>query len=375
MTLLQSAKIFFSLLLLALLAATLVPKNLHKLKWEFSNRQFPLLKEKVPFKNDLVFSLPLHNKKAELLSKTEMVGHPADCPWFEIDGDYVGLNLDPNCEAGFEWTFPKPRAQWAPQGETLAFGFLWSREDEPDAATSVYHQLVMIGDHDNGDRAQNVQHGIFLNTEKRYLHYGSSTAGGHFRSVVIEPGEYYYVVAVLNRSTKTLRLYVNGELAGEESYQTEQFNTAYGLFLGNTYTTGTNLKGLLNQVALWSRPLDVSEVRELSALMGDRNNGRLGLFVFWLQATLVALLYFLHWRRAWRAVRRFGEGAELWVRRLGQGLLERGAAGKQGLLVWLWGRSLQNLELQDLWETGLPEESKKTMSPQERFKRFLQSQP
>ncbi|OGG99686.1 MAG: hypothetical protein A2600_07755 [Candidatus Lambdaproteobacteria bacterium RIFOXYD1_FULL_56_27] len=372
---LRFAKIFFSLLLLALLAATLVPKNVHKLEWEFSNKQFPFLKEKVLFKNDLLLSLPLHNKTTELLNKKELIGQPVKCPRFEIAGDAVGLNLDPACEAGFEWLFPQPRAELSPRGETLAFGFLWSQEDANDPTASAYHQLVMVGDHDNGDRAQNVQHGIFLNTEKKYLHYGSFLVGGHFTAVPINPGEYYYVVASIDRSTKTLRFYVNGDLAGEEPYQTEQFNNAYSLFLGNTYSTGTNIKGILNQVAMWSRPLSPGEVRELSLMMLDHNNGRLGLFVFWLQATLATLLYFLHWHRAWIVLEKAGAGAVRWVCRLGQGLLELGFKGKRGLLLWLWGRELQNLKPQDLWDAGLPEEAQAALSPQDRFKKFLRSQP
>ena len=289
--------VVFSLLLVG---ATFVPENQRKLKWEFFGTQFPLAKAGMPFGSDLLLYLPLHKRSQEILHNRTLKKAQTGCQEFEILGNYIGLGLSPDCETQYQLPFEEVRKTISPAGETLAFGFFLNPDgDQSLSPPSSYQQLVMVGDADNGDRAQNVQHGVYLNTTENYLHYGSFLAGGHFKEKQIERGKYYFVVVTINRLTKTFRFFINGELMTEEQYKEEQFKPAYSLFIGNFFKGTNNINGLINEVALWKRALEPWEAIKLTDQLTGRNKKHPTLFVWWIRVTCLLVSYFLLWRKAW----------------------------------------------------------------------------
>ena len=93
-----------------------------------------------------------------------------------------------------------------------------------------------------------------------------SSLGGYFdpKLMPVHTNTWYHVVEVCDSTTA--HIYINGKLIRSNSTNTVPFNTPYDLFIGRYVDVNTTpywLNGVLDDIRIYNRAIDSSEVREL----------------------------------------------------------------------------------------------------------------
>ena len=113
---------------------------------------------------------------------------------------------------------------------------------------------------------------IFYQDGKKNLFFSLREKSDTWAEVIttkINPLEYNVYTGVADRENKFIRLYVNGELIGQETWDGSVFRSSNKWYLGMVGSPswenihGKHLNGNIDEVRLYNRPLSADEVKEL----------------------------------------------------------------------------------------------------------------
>ncbi|MDT8445892.1 MAG: LamG-like jellyroll fold domain-containing protein [bacterium] len=286
-------KALLACLILFLIAYTLVEKQERKLWWEFAKSQDRDILSEMTASDDLIYYLPLHFGYEELVGN-HRVNHRK--PWeqcVDILGPIFGLNMALLDEPNKVWLpFTQSRKDIPSKGESFAVGFYLSSSISKgdDDVWLPLASIVEPTDH------RNPQQAFYINQRDHYIHYASFFGGLHAKHIRIEDGTYYYLVSVVDLEAQEYRLYINGQIAEKGKITQENNHSAEGLYLGAFFPGAHNIDGVINEVALWKRPLSEIEVQGVTSKVRSKNRKMHREFVWLIRVFLLLLLYFLYWK-------------------------------------------------------------------------------
>ncbi len=132
---------------------------------------------------------------------------------------------------------------------------LWVRSDDTTGDTGLIQWSSAAGS------------GVFLraNRESIYAEFYDTAGARHYfyADGVLKTGQWTHVAATYDRKTGEGRIYANGTLVKQSSLGVFTPQTTYDLYLGVRDRTATYFKGVLDEIALYRRPLLAGEIKAI----------------------------------------------------------------------------------------------------------------
>jgi len=113
--------------------------------------------------------------------------------------------------------------------------------------------------------------GIWLNGDKITFETSNGSGNWWTSNSAVSPGQWYHIVAVHNGTSDTETIYINGEFFAAQLDRTVDNPNIGDLFLANSpaYSSSYNFSGKMDDVRLYNKALNASEVSELFLTCND----------------------------------------------------------------------------------------------------------
>lgn len=166
--------------------------------------------------------------------------------------------------------------------QSISFDF-WVYLDPDDANLSGSHSYLLTNVANENDVLGGGGYGIFYedrSSEQTIKFYGVTADETYFEAVAgdnaINNADWYHVTATYNASAdgfSEARIYVNGDLKGSDHFDDEIKSTSSRFTLGDISQaeSAVNFSGSIDELAIYARALNASEVREFCTRTGTGN--------------------------------------------------------------------------------------------------------
>lgn len=97
------------------------------------------------------------------------------------------------------------------------------------------------------------------------IHYSGGGRAEFGSGVKVNVGDWYHVAATFDKDGEGMKLYVNGELKGEDAYNKESFedwNTPQNWYLAKANWGDPLFPGIIDEVRIYSRALSDNEIEQ-----------------------------------------------------------------------------------------------------------------
>lgn len=166
--------------------------------------------------------------------------------------------------------------------QSASFDF-WVYLDPDDSNLSGSHSYLLTNVANESDVLGSGGYGIFYedrSSEHTIKFYGVTADETYFEVVAgdnaITSADWYHITATYNTSSdgfSEARIYVNGDLKGSDHFDDEIRATSSRFTLGDISQaeSAVNFSGSIDELAIYARALNASEVREFCTRMGTGN--------------------------------------------------------------------------------------------------------